>query len=105
MTETIATLKAERDTYRSRLLRDGEGHAKAMGQLAETLARLAAFKAYVHERLDQAGVPADPESIHKAAGCRVGGRLDWLLAQLEAARMDAAGHLHNYETLRDSVKP
>jgi hypothetical protein len=40
---------------------------------------LAAFKAYVHKRLDEMGVPADPDSPHKAEGCRVGGRLDWII--------------------------
>lgn len=41
---------------------------------------LAKFKAYVHRRLDEAGVPVDPESPHKAYGCRIGGRLDIVLA-------------------------
>jgi hypothetical protein len=40
---------------------------------------LAKFKAYVHRRLDEAGVPADPDSPHKAEGCRIGGRLDFVL--------------------------
>lgn len=42
--------------------------------------KLAAFKAYVHKRLDAAGVPTDPESPHRAKGCRIGGRLDDVLA-------------------------
>lgn len=41
---------------------------------------LAKFKAYVHARLDTAGVPTDPDSQHKAEGCRIGGRLDIVLA-------------------------
>lgn len=41
---------------------------------------LQAFKDYVHKRLDDAGVPVDPESPHKAEGCRIGGRLDCVLA-------------------------
>lgn len=41
---------------------------------------LAKFKQYVHGRLDAAGVPADPDSPHKAEGCRIGGRLDIVLA-------------------------
>ncbi len=41
---------------------------------------LVKFKDYVHKRLDDAGVPVDPESVHKAAGCRIGGRLDWVFA-------------------------
>lgn len=43
---------------------------------------LLAFKNYVHQRLDAAGVPVDPDSPHKAEGCRVGGRLDWVFARL-----------------------
>lgn len=46
---------------------------------------LARFKAYVHERLSHAGVPIDPPSEHRAKGCRIGGRLDWLLAHRAAA--------------------
>ena len=45
---------------------------------------LLAFKSYVHKRLDDAGVPVDPDSPHKAAGCRIGGRLDILIAQRDA---------------------
>lgn len=47
--------------------------------------KLQAFKDYVHQRLDEAGVPVDPESPHKAAGCRIGGRLDEIFAQLQQA--------------------
>lgn len=37
------------------------------------------FKAYVHNRLDEMGVPHSvPESEHDKAGCRIGGRLDWV---------------------------
>ncbi len=43
--------------------------------------KLAAFKRYVHERLDVAGVPLDPDPQRTSEhGCRIGGRLDWLLA-------------------------
>lgn len=42
--------------------------------------KLQAFKDYVHGRLDAAGVPTDPDSPHKAEGCRIGGRLDILIA-------------------------
>jgi hypothetical protein len=52
------------------------------------------FKAYVHQRLDAAGVPVDPESEHKAKGCRIGGRLDWLLTKHDAA-IAAQKHLHH----------
>ena len=45
----------------------------------DELGKLQAFKDYVHKRLDDAGVPIDPDSPHKAAGCRIGGRLDFVL--------------------------
>ncbi len=50
--------------------------------------KLLAFKKYVHSRLDAAGVTVDPESSHKAEGCRIGGRLDEVfarVAELESA--------------------
>ena len=41
---------------------------------------LQAFKTYVHERLDAAGVPISPEPARTAAtGCRIGERLTWVL--------------------------
>lgn len=57
-------------------------------ELEAQLNKLAAFKKYVHERLDEAGVPVDPESPHKDEGCRIGGRLDWLLARLSGITIE-----------------
>lgn len=48
--------------------------------------KLAAFKTYVHKRLDDAGVTVDPESSHKAKGCRIGGRLDELIGERDKLR-------------------
>lgn len=45
---------------------------------------LATFKAYVHKRLDDAGIPTHPDGPHSAAGCRVGDRLDILIAERDA---------------------
>lgn len=50
-------------------------------RLNAELEKLAKFKAYVHQRLDDAGIPVDPESAHKAEGCRIGGRLDIVLGR------------------------
>ena len=50
--------------------------------LRDELAKLAAFKKYVHDRLDEAGVPVDPDSPHKEHGCRIGGRLDHVFNEL-----------------------
>lgn len=41
------------------------------------------FKAYVHKRLDDAGVPTDPYPDRTAStGCRIGCRLDWVIARM-----------------------
>jgi hypothetical protein len=37
---------------------------------------LQAFKDYVHQRLDEAGIPTHPDGPHSKEGCRVGDRLD-----------------------------
>lgn len=47
---------------------------------ASELEALRKFTAYVHQRLDDAGVEADPPSPHREEGCRIGGRLDIVLA-------------------------
>lgn len=44
------------------------------------LKSLREFKAYVHQRLDEAGVPHDPEPLANAEhGCRIEGRLNVVL--------------------------
>jgi hypothetical protein len=59
--ETLGIVEKERDKYRA------EADA------------LRAFKAYVHQRLDDAGVPTHPDGPHSKEGCRVGDRLDILI--------------------------
>lgn len=56
-----------------------EHDRRCPGVLRKQVEKLAKFKSYVHQRLDEAGVPADPNSPHKAEGCRIGGRLDVVL--------------------------
>lgn len=53
---------------------------KLLPSVLDELESLRAFKIYVHKRLDDAGVPTDPESSHKAEGCRIGGRLDIVIS-------------------------
>ena len=48
------------------------------------VARLQAFKEYVHQRLDDAGIDATPNGQHSTAGCRIGDRLDIALAEKQA---------------------
>jgi hypothetical protein len=65
------------------------------GDLFETMERvrqdrdaLAAFKAYVHWRLDAARIPTHPDGPHSKEGCRVGDRLDLLVGERDAARLE-----------------
>lgn len=44
--------------------------------------KLHAFKTWVHKYLDDHGVPHHPPGTHGAAGCRIGDRLDWLMATI-----------------------
>jgi hypothetical protein len=51
-----------------------------------------AFKDYTHGRLDAMGVPHSvPESEHDKAGCRIGGRLDWVEQRLALSTATPAG--------------
>ena len=54
----------------------------ALLRAAARIEKLAAFKAYVHERLDGAGIEKEPNGPHSAAGCRVGDRLDIVFAHV-----------------------
>lgn len=63
--------------------------------------KLLAFKEYVHRRLDEAAVAADPESPHRAEGCRIGGRLDPVFAERDRLRKALADEeVAHLETIR-----
>lgn len=69
-----------------------EGFGLLRGQLANEVVRrnkLQAFKDWVHNWLDKAGVPHDPDQErNKITGCRVGGRLEWLMTKLKEAETE-----------------
>lgn len=45
--------------------------------------KLLAFKAWVHNYLDQHGVPKEfPDGPHTKEGCRIGDRMDWLTGEI-----------------------
>lgn len=56
--------------------------------LRERVEKASAFKRWVHEYLDAHGVPHHPPGTHGAAGCRIGDRMDWLMAKLAAAEAE-----------------
>src|SRR3954471_11028183 len=64
---------------------------RELGDALQKIEKLEAFKSYVHKRLDDAGVPSDPEPEANAEhGCRIGGRLNWLIASKEDQPSNAA---------------
>ncbi len=64
----------------------------ALEQLLEERDRLLEFKRYVHMRLDAAGVPANPEpELNAEHGCRIEGRLNWILRRLRLMTMPIPG--------------
>ncbi len=70
-----------------RVLRYGEEWRegdKLILALAHEVEKLQAFKDFVHKRLDDAGIPVDPPSVHRDHGCRIGGRLDLVLGATPA---------------------
>lgn len=77
----------------------------------EVIQPLMEFKKYVHKRLDDAGVSVDPESPHKAAGCRIGGRLDEVFstiskleAEIKALREQAKKDFDRINELEDRLE-
>ena len=68
----IAAMRAERDALKSE--RDA----------------LKAFKSWVHKYLDDHGVPHHPPGTHGAEGCRIGDRMDWLMARVVKADPEGA---------------
>lgn len=48
----------------------------------QNIKKLQAFKDFVHNKLNELGVPEDPNpQMTKITGCRIGPRLDWLADQ------------------------
>lgn len=80
-------------------IHDAELIAQAPDLLAK-VSQLQAFKDYTHKRLDGMGIPIDPESPHKAAGCRIGGRMDEVEKELASLRSEnqKLKAIHVYKT-------
>jgi hypothetical protein len=92
---------------------------RELESLREQVAKLQAFKDWVHAYLDTHGVPHHPPGPHGAEGCRIGDRMDWLMARvagLESALRDVlevgteppvdnGGHYHPACTLTAADVP
>lgn len=53
-------------------------------------AKLQRFKDWVHAYLDAHGVPHHPPGVHGAEGCRIGDRMDWLMAKVAGLEAENA---------------
>lgn len=80
----VRSLLAERSALETNYAAFRAQSDERIAALQDECAKLKRFKEYVHTRLDNAGVPTDPESPHKAEGCRIGGRLDALFVNYYA---------------------
>lgn len=69
--------------------------------LLEERDALKKFKAFVHDWLDRAGVPADPPGKHRDEGCRVGQRLKWMAERLEKAERERDENWRQFQTAFD----
>lgn len=81
--ELIRKLKAEEAANRDLLSKN-----MALVSRAEAAEQ---FKAYVHGRLDAAGIPTHPNGPHSKDGCRIGDRLDLIFSAFNAANAYVAG--------------
>lgn len=66
---------------------------KRLKKLTEELKELQRFKAYVHNRLDKAGIEKNPNGIKSQYGCRIGDRLDIALQSFSDKKMQQ--HMQN----------
>jgi hypothetical protein len=57
-------------------------------RLTEKVSALERFKAYTHQRLDEAGIATHPNGQHSQAGCRVGDRFDILVGERDRLASD-----------------
>ena len=62
------------------------------------------FKAFVHRYLDDAGVPHEIDDKHLKAGCRIGGRLDFVLSGKATAESKVKELLEAFKENRDAEK-
>lgn len=69
--------------------------------LLAKIEKLEKFKAYVHKRLDDAGIPTHPDGPHSKEGCRVGDRLDIALAGRGDLIGKIAGVMETWRNKRD----
>lgn len=67
--------------------------------------KLQAFKDYVHQRLDDAGIEKEPNRQHSKHGCRIGDRLDIALRQPTDAEQSQKLICPNCENPYPHTKP
>lgn len=72
--------------------------------LKRDVERLEGFKAYVHQRLDEMGMPANPGGPHSEEGCRVGDRLDAVARNLDREANHKLGIMASLHRLLDEAE-
>lgn len=97
--ERIAEL--EQESAERGILADRENKRAIMAEFR--VAELERFKTYVHQRLDEAGIPTHPDGPHSKEGCRVGDRLDILIQSEAQADREADSIAEANSDLRERV--
>jgi transposase len=72
-------------------------------EMKTEIEKLQKFKDYVHDRLDKMGISVDPESPHKEAGCRIGGRLDIGESRLKVYERHSKAQAEYIQELEDTL--
>jgi len=89
MSQNYIQLQSELDRYKkayyrsvareNKLNRSNSALRGVITRIMNKNSKLQAFKDYVHDRLDEAGIEKEPNGEHSKAGCRIGDRLDIVL--------------------------
>ena len=88
----------DRENAEASVCPEDVGFVEYIGPLKSALDKAQQFKAYVHDRLDKAGIPRDPDPEHtQAEGCRIGGRLDYVFSALDRAQRERDEAVNAYE--------
>ena len=76
---------------------------KLLEQKDKDIEKLSAFKSYVHNRLDEAGVEKEPNGEHSKHGCRIGDRLDIVLEKQNEVNELVEGLLKVYNSGNEGI--
>jgi hypothetical protein len=78
--ERLAEQYVFEKTHRETCEAETQSLQRRIEELEAERDKLQRFKDWTHAYLDRHGVPHHPPGTHGAEGCRIGDRMDWLMA-------------------------